>query len=205
MRLNFTNTLGAAALAAVASLAAGCGDYVRQDHAPVTLVIDLLEAGAGENPQNFQGTLRSDVRQINAQGGSTFSDDMARVTMRMVLKDQGMPGFTNVPGPLNRVTITRYRVSFRRSDGRNTPGVDVPFPFESAVTFTVPPEGSAQAVFEFIRHTSKLEAPLAGLAGGLVLIATIADVKFSGRDQAGNEVSVTGSMGVIFGDFADPE
>lgn len=129
---------------------------------------------------------------------------MARVTMRMVLKDQGMPGFTNVPGPLNRVTISRYRVNFRRSDGRNVAGVDVPFPFESAATFTVPPEGTVQAVFELIRHTSKSEPPLAGLTNNSPVLSTIADVIFSGRDQAGNEVSVTGSMGVLFGDFADP-
>jgi hypothetical protein len=192
-------TVLAACLAGVASLTAGCGDYVRQDNAPVTLIIDLLEAGSGSSPQSFQGTLRSDVQTR----GSVF-DDMARVTMRMVLKDQGMPGFTNVPGPLNRVTITRYRVSFRRSDGRNTPGVDVPFPFESALTFTVPTEGTAAAVFELIRHTSKAEAPLAGLVGRNPVISTIADVTFSGRDQAGNEVSVTGSIGVLFGDFADP-
>jgi hypothetical protein len=193
------NTLLAACIGCTASLVAGCGDYVRQDNAPVTLVIDQLEAGAGANPQTFQGTLRSDV----LTKGSIF-DDMGRVTMRMVLKDQGMPGFTSVPGQVNRVTITRYRVNFRRSDGRNAPGVDVPFPFESAVTFTVPPEGTAEATFELIRHTSKLEAPLAGLGGSLVLISTIADITFSGRDQAGNDVSVTGSLGVIFGDFADP-
>lgn len=199
MRVTLTNTLLVACIGCVAALAAGCGDYVRADNAPVTLVIDVLEGGAGDNPQNFQGTLRSDVRT-----GGSILDDMARVTMRMVLKDQGMPGFTNVPGPLNRVTITRYRVSFRRSDGRNTPGLDVPFPFESAVTFSIPPEGTSQAVFELVRHTSKAEAPLSGLAGSLVILATIADVTFSGRDQAGNEVSVTGSMGVLFGDFADP-
>ena len=199
MRVKPFNALLVAAAVSAASLTAGCGDYVRKDNAPVTLIIDMLEAGSGANPQAFQGTLRSDV----LTRGSIF-DDMARVTMRMVLKDQGMPGFTNVAGPINRVTITRYRVSYRRSDGRNTPGVDVPFPFESAVTFTVPPEGTTQAVFELVRHTSKVEAPLASLSGGLVIISTIADVTFSGRDQAGNEVSVTGSMGVLFGDFADP-
>lgn len=198
MRVTLTRTL-LVAIGCVATLAAGCGDYVRGDNAPVTLVIDILEAGAGANPQSFQGTLRSDVRT----SGSVF-DDMARVTMRMVLKDQGMPGFTNVPGPLNRVTITRYRVAFRRSDGRNVAGVDVPFPFESAATFTVPPEGTVQAVFELIRHTSKAEPPLAGLVNNSPVLSTIADVTFSGRDQAGNEVSVTGSVGVLFGDFADP-
>jgi hypothetical protein len=199
VRLRLTNIVLVACVGCSAAVAAGCGDYVRQDNAPVTLVIENLDAGSGSSPQSFQNTLRSDV-QTN---GSIF-DDMARVTMRMVLKDQGMPGVTNVPGQVNRVTITRYRVSFRRSDGRNVPGVDIPFPFESAITFTVPPDGTNGAVFELIRHTAKLEAPLAGLGGSLVIISTIADVTFTGRDQAGNDVSVTGSLGVLFGDFADP-
>jgi hypothetical protein len=199
VRLKFTNIVLVAAIVAAAG-AGGCGEYVRRDNAPVTLVIDDLSAGEGANPQSFFGTLRSDV-QTN---GSVF-DDMGRVTMRMVLKDQGMPGFTNVPGPINRVTITRYRVSFRRSDGRNTPGVDVPFPFESAVTFSVPPEATASATFELIRHTSKAEPPLSSLRNNSPILSTVADVTFSGRDQAGNEASVTGSIGVLFGDFADPD
>jgi hypothetical protein len=133
-------------------------------------------------------------------------DDMGTVSMQVILKDPGVPGGPASPTQTNQVTISRYRVAFRRSDGRNTPGVDVPFPFESAATFVVPSSGSSSpASFELIRHTAKAEAPLSALAGGAVIISTIADITFSGRDQAGNEVSVTGSMGILFGDFADPE
>ena len=32
-----------------------------------------------------------------------------------------------------RVTLTRYRVDFRRTDGRNTPGVDVPYGFDGGL------------------------------------------------------------------------
>jgi hypothetical protein len=112
---------------------------------------------------------------------------------------------TNVPSPINTVTINRYRVSFRRSDRPNAvPGVDVPQPFESAITVTVPQQGTVQMSFELIRHTVKLEPPVSALSGGLVIISTVADVTFFGRDQAGNDVAVTGSVGVLFGDFADP-
>lgn len=177
---------------ALAALASGCGEFIRNDRSPVTLVITSLVAGD-------DATLRSDVRTKGS-----ILDDMGSVTMQLILKDPGSPGAASAPSPTNQVTISRYRVSFRRSDGRNTPGVDVPFPFESAATFVVPVSGSGSAIFELIRHTAKLEAPLAALAGGSVIISTIADITFSGRDQAGNEVSVTGSMGVLFGDFADP-
>jgi hypothetical protein len=83
--------------------------------------------------------------------------------------------------------------------------VDVPHPFDSATTFTVQAGGAATQRFELIRHTAKMEPPLAPLAGSRVIISTIADVTFFGRDQAGNDVAVTGQVGVLFGDFADPE
>ena len=36
-------------------------------------------------------------------------------------------------------------------------------------------------------------------------ISTIADITFYGRDQVGNDVSITGSISVNFSDWADPE
>jgi hypothetical protein len=121
--------------------------------------------------------------------------------MRLIMKDVG-----TAPSPVNGVTITRYRVTFRRADGRNTPGVDVPFPFDSAVTFTVAPGTVATATFELIRHTAKLEAPLAALGQSVGLVfATVADVTFFGHDQGGNELSASGSIGVQFANFADPD
>ena len=36
------------------------------------------------------------------------------------------------------------------------------------------------------------------------MISTIAEVTFYGRDQAGNEISVTGLLSINFGDFGDP-
>jgi hypothetical protein len=112
------------------------------------------------------------------------------------------------PSPINTVTINRYRVTFRRSDGRNTPGVDVPYPFDSALNFSVGTTGSTTG-FELVRHIAKNEAPLAALRDtpalvNWLILSTVADITFYGRDQAGNELSVTGSIGVQFGDFADP-
>jgi hypothetical protein len=103
------------------------------------------------------------------------------------------------------VTFTRYRVAYRRADGRNTPGVDVPYPFDGAATFTVVGSQGGTGVFELVRHVAKAEAPLASLANNFTVITTIADVTFYGKDQAGNNVTVTGSIQVDFGDFADPK
>ena len=203
MRTKLIKGLAVTLVVVLSGLTAGCGEFIRSDRAAVTVVITELVAGEGANPQAFAGTLRSDVCRLR-NNRCTIFDDMARVTMTLVLKDRGIPSITNVPSPTNTVTINRYRVTFRRSDGRNTAGVDVPFPFESALTFTVPAEGVVSGTFELIRHTSKVEPPLGALTGSLVVISTIADVTFFGRDQAGNNVSTTGSLGVLFGDFADP-
>ena len=128
------------------------------------------------------------------------------MTLRLGLRNPGAPGSPNTPTALNDVTITRYRVAYRRSDGRNTQGVDVPWGFDGAFTVTVPANGSASAGFDLVRIQAKLEQPLSNLAGGGAqnVISTIAEITFYGRDQAGNEVSVTGSISVNFSDFGDP-
>ena len=109
------------------------------------------------------------------------------------------------PSGMNEVTFTRYRVTYRRADGRNTPGVDVPYPFDSAATFTIPADGTITAGFVLVRHTAKEEPPLRALVRNSVIISTIAEVTFFGRDQAGNEVIATGNIGVFFGNFGDPD
>jgi hypothetical protein len=201
--------LACAALAVAA--AAGCGEVSRNGRSPAQVVITALEGAAGATPDEFGGTLDSDVVTVVQRtiGGEqvdspTIFSDVGRVSMRLTLRDPGIPGAASAPSLLNEVTFTRYRVTYRRSDGRNAPGVDVPHPFDSAVTFTVPADGNVTAGFEIVRHSAKLEAPLLALSVNGVLISTVADVTFYGRDQTGNEVSVTGSIGIIFGNFGDP-
>jgi hypothetical protein len=186
-----------ACIAGLAAMTAGCGDFIRQDRSSVTLVLDALQAASGaEDTLTFTGSLQSDV----VTAGSVFSDP-GQVTMRVIMKDPASP-----LSPTNTVTITRYLVEFRRADGRNAPGVDVPQPFDSATTFTVTSAttGTTRS-FELIRHIAKLEAPLLGLRNNPVIISTIARITLFGRDQAGNDLSVTGDIGVQFGNFADPE
>jgi hypothetical protein len=203
---------GIAAAVTLGALSAGCGDVVRQGRSPVQLVINSLEAASGAAPDDLGSTLNSDVQTIvdRSVGGATVQiptifNDVGQVIMSLILKDQGQPGLVADPSPINQVTISRYRVVYRRTDGRNTPGVDVPFPFDSAVTFTVPVGATVEAGFELVRHTAKQEAPLAALRANPDVISTITEVTFFGQDQAGNDISVTGTLGINFGNFADPE
>lgn len=196
-------------LGASAAGMAGCGEVARSGQSPSMVVISAIEAASGARPTAFGGTLDSDVitnvRQTGGDPVPTIFSDVGRASFRLVLKDPGVPGGASSPSSLNQVTITRYQVTFRRSDGRNTPGVDVPHPFDSAVTVTVPADGIATATFELVRHTAKQEAPLANLRTSSVIIATVADITFTGRDLTGNTVVATGSIGVQFGNFGDPQ
>ena len=58
-----------------------------------------------------------------------------------------------------------------------------------------------------MRVVAKGEAPLIRMVnnGGVQAFSTIADVTFFGRDQAGNEVTVTGNITVSFADYGDPD
>lgn len=195
----------------VAVLTAGCGEVARNSRAPGQVVILLLEGASGAEDDLYGATLLSDVLTIvertiddETVGVPTIFNDLGRVTMRLILRDPGVPGVGAAPSPLNSVTFTRYHVNYRRADGRNTPGIDVPFPFDSAATFTVS-EDDTTITFQLVRVTAKQEAPLRGLANNSSILQTIAEVTFYGRDQAGNEVAVTGSIGISFGNFADPE
>lgn len=190
-----------------------CGDVARQGRAPVLLVIDSMEAASGADPGTFGGFLLSDVQTMVEQtvdGESvlvpTIFNDLAQAQMRLVMKDQGTGGIGTTPTALNAVTIQRYHINFRRADGRNTPGVDVPFPFDGGVTATISGTAPVTVPFEMVRHQAKLEAPLRALVafGGRLFISTIAEVTFYGTDLAGNDVQGTATISVSFGDYADP-
>lgn len=200
-------------LAAVVG-ATGCGEVARTGRSPAYLVVERLEGANGAIPGEFSTFVPSDVitlvrRTINGQETRvpTRFVDPGRVTLRVGLKNPGPSLSPTAPGPLNAVTLTRYRVVFKRTDGRNTQGIDVPYAFDGGMSMTVPEDQSAVGFFELVRIIAKAENPLVRLvnSGGVDAFSTIADVTFYGSDQAGNEVSVTGSISVTFADWGDPD
>ena len=201
------------ALAGVVALSSSCSDFVRQGQSPVLLVIKSLRGSSGADPTTFSGVLHSDVITMRTDPAPcsdtspcpTIWADNGEIVLALQLKNQGSLGGVNSPSLTNQVQIDRYRVEYRRTDGRNTQGVDVPFAFDSAVTFTVLPTEDVVHDFQLVRHSAKAEAPLASLSLSGNVIATIATVTFYGHDMAGNEISVAGNIGVDFGDFADPQ
>ena len=189
-------------VAVLAMASASCGSVVREGSGTSFLIINSLEGASGAEPDQFASVLQSDVVTVVDQSPTIFSDN-GRVTLQLGLKDPGSAGSPTTPTQNQFITLDRYRVRFIRADGRNTPGVDVPYGFDGAVTATV--SGSATATFELVRHVAKTEAPLGALARSPQIISTIAEVTFYGRDQTGREASVTGRMTVDFGNFGDPQ
>ncbi|HUF25110.1 MAG TPA: hypothetical protein VMN81_13345 [Vicinamibacterales bacterium] len=195
MKAHIINATIVVALAAGAAGAAACTSTVRQGTGNSYLIIDSLRGFSGATGADTGTRLNSDV--ITKDG---VIADGGLVAFRVGLKDPLAPTSTN-----NSVTVNRYTVRYIRADGRNTPGVDVPFPFDGALTMTVAPDGTAEGTFLLVRLQAKLESPLFALRnqGGAKVISTIAEVTFFGQDQTGRAVSATGRISIEFADFPD--
>jgi len=188
------------------ALAAGsCGDVSRSTQAPVYLNVvrvgGCAPAKAGEQCTIFTNPLLSDVETK----GSVFNDP-GEVELEAVLKDLGTAASPTTPTTNNDVTITRYRVAYRRADGRNTPGVDVPYGFDGAMTLRIQAGAApAKGAFQLVRHSSKMETPLVQLASNRSVLTSLAEVTFYGTDRVGNDVSATGTIQIEFANFGDKE
>jgi hypothetical protein len=190
-----------AGAAAIVLATTSCGDMSLQGTSSSFLIINTLEGASGAAPSELAGDLRSDVITV-VNDRPTFFNDIGQVEFALALKDPGSPASPTTPSQNNFITIDRYRVTYFRTDGRNTPGVDVPYAFDSAFTVTV--SGTASAGFTLVRNQAKQEAPLLALSTNGILISTIAEVTFYGHDQTGRSVTATGRIGITFGNFGDP-
>jgi len=207
-RSNWSRLAAAGALALARAGSISCGHTnSATGRSPSYLLLEALTAASGASPGSFGNVLQSDVvTNVKVTVGGqemlqpTIFEDLGRAALKMALKDVGATS-----SPTNSITVTRYHVEFRRSDGRNTPGVDVPYAFDGAATGTFD-GGGGTLTFSLVRAQAKLESPLKALrnGGGAILISTIAEITFYGRDQNGNDVTVAGSMLVTFADWGDP-
>jgi len=190
-----------------------CADLARTGNGPAFLIMESMSGAAGGST-TFTSNVLSDVASVSSVtvGGVTtqqFSviNDVGQATIRAEMKNQLS---TTAPSAINSITLRRYHVEFRRTDGRNQQGVDVPYAFDGSTTATINIRSRATVAFDLVRHQAKLERPLItlrdapdGTRGGLLFLDVIAEVTFYGSDQAGNEVSITGSLGIRFSDYAD--
>ena len=199
------------AVAAILAATVSCGKVVRTGRGPSFLVIDALQGMRGATQLGPPTSpLTSDVVTnvispapcTTAAPCPTVFGDVGQAVMRVVLKDAGSANPTAAT-PINDITLTRYRVVYTRADGRNTAGVDVPHPFDGAMTVTVSTTATL-VPFSLVRVQAKQEPPLVLLLNPLNgIITEFAEVTFYGTDQAGNAVSVSGTIQINFGNFGD--
>ncbi len=179
-------------------------DVLEKDTTNTVIIIDNMQGAAGSPTGTATDDLLSDICSNDSftEGTCTVLPDFGVVEISVTLKNPNQP----LTSFFNDVTFRTYRVTFVRADGRNTPGVDVPFPFDGAANFTVAVgAGSVTRSFIIVRDQAKLESPLRNLAfnGGAVVLSVIAEVEFFGTDGAGREISAKSFLNIHFADFAD--
>ena len=205
-----TSFLNAKAFVAVTAMAAihlaSCStpNVLEQDTTNTFIVVERVQGLQESSTGTPTDELESDVcvNDSALELTCTVLADFGRVEMSAVPKNQDQFGSSF----LNDVTFTSYRVTFTRSDGRNTAGVDVPFPFDGATNFIVKVgAGVVAQSFILVRNQAKLEPPLRNLAfgGGALVLSVIAEIEFFGHDGAGRAISAKGFLGIHFADYAE--
>lgn len=183
----WTMRLGAAVGAALALALAGCSaDYVEGDRSSVLLLIESINDGQ---------PVISDVRGAG-DNSDTIVNCLTQVTVAVRMKNPLVSATT-----VQDVRLTRYEVSYRRSDGRGVEGVDVPYTISGNMTITVPAGGDTTTFpVDLVRHQAKLLPPLSNITG-LQLVTMFADVTLNGATISGSNVSAQGTVQVTFADY----
>jgi hypothetical protein len=188
----------ASALVAAATMLPGCTSRQLEGASSSYLIVESLNASRGD-VDDFSGQLDSDVI-----GTSGVVADVAKIDLRLGLKDPGSSSNPSTPTSANFITVNRYHVKYVRSDGKSTQGVDVPYEFDGGASVTVRDTAAiSTVVVTLVQAQAKLQAPLLALRnqGGQVILSTIAEVTLYGTDQAGREVSVMSKITVAFADY----
>jgi hypothetical protein len=168
----------------------------------VLLVVRIMGMDAEENEVDF---LQSDVVVIDQEtGAGTVAADSAKVTFTaQTLDPQPWLGVSHY----SDITVTHYVVTYRRSDGKNIEGVDVPYSFDGSMTAMVEVDTQTDVNFVIVRAVAKLEPPLVNLATGRGEgeLKTTATIDFYGHDTLGNKVKATGYLTVFFANYITQE
>ncbi len=188
-------------LAALALLAWACNPVEDDSKSPTMIVIEAVRGtdSAGKTADYLQ----SDVVKVDATTlAQTIFADVALATLRAATLD---PKPVAGVSQWSDITLTRYVVSYSRTDGKNSPGVDVPYPFEGSMSILLRTSVSTDVGFIVVREVAKTEPPLVNLAANRAegVIQCRAQIDFYGQDMTGKKVKATGYLTVFFANYAD--
>lgn len=197
--LTTTKVLG---LAVLALLLAACNPVENKSESQSLLTVESISGSDADG--NESSFLQSDVLyQDPATGASSIFADTAKVTLTARTLD---PAPALGTSPYADIQVTKYVVSFSRSDGKNTPGVDVPYSFEGNISILVKIGMMTSIGFVIVRETAKQESPLIELGSTgtrAEVLATTARIDFYGHDLGNKNVKATAYLPVYFGNYAN--
>ena len=166
----------AAALVALAATSCNTSDFER-DTSPVALIV----------------TNTTLINTIDILGGTGCGTNTGTINLQTIIKNPTT--ITDVPinPAFNDVRITRYRVSYQRTDG----GTLVPASYVNSIDILITPGSTGTGTFIVFRTDAFSQAPLAALVSGtgrdpetnrpVVRMDVIVDV--FGQTLAGENVS----------------
>lgn len=187
----------------------------------IIMVLAMTACNTGCNALENKSTSASMLQLVSLTGkdlqgneGSTtvFSDVIFE---NSIINDNGVAALAAYPldplilepSPYMEVMVDQIDIDFKRTDGRNVEGVDVPFRFTQPMSMLVPFGTGANIPFVLIRHAAKLEAPLLELREWVnqeKILQLVAIVTIHGKDLGGHRVApVTGNLSVWCANFAD--
>ena len=174
----------------------------------LALLLPVLAACSGANQKGDESEAATFLQIVAANDGDNLDSDVisdAGVVLEDSIKieilNQAKGGSTVTLGAFNAVTITHYRVTFSRADGRAVPGVDVPMPFEANSSTLIRAGSSGSLTVTVVPIIMKVNSPLADLVLGGIIEAT-ATIDISGEDQTGRRLKVTALLEITFANFA---
>jgi hypothetical protein len=187
----------------------GCTEVEDESRAASLLIVEeIIGEPGGEGEERgtplLSDTCDNDLDEPQDPDLCTVFNDNAEIQLSNEFLQVG-PGAGFDPSFLNDIIIERYRVDYFRPNGRNTPGVDVPFSIDGALSLRVPVNQTATATILVVRHTAKREPPLAELDIGSseAVLTANARITLFGRDVAGRTVQATGFLEIHFANYGE--
>lgn len=152
--------------------------------------------------QDFEGNTANFLQSDVLTSANSVTADTALVTLKaQMLNPDPITGSSQY----NSIMVTHYVVSYFRSDGKNTEGVDIPYSFEGYLSTLVEIDSIEELSFVLVREVAKLEPPLINLHEGRAdgVLQLRARVDFYGHDMANKTVTTTGYLSIYFANYVD--
>lgn len=188
--MKFRNWMRVALIAVAALAAVSCSNEFTRSSSPVQLLVT--------NSQQIQ---HIDLNGNGSSGNTNCDKDVGTISVSARLKNPN----ANTDQQFNDVRITRYRVSYTRTDG----GTAVPAPFVRAIDILVTAGGASANLSKFLilSNDAVTQAPFASLlpnnggrdpVTGRPVVQLLVTVEVFGQTLAGTNVSGSTSFPLDF-------